>query len=341
MQRIKDTGYSGVILEYALEVLESRDTPSAAQTSSEIATWRRGVLDSVAVTGRGDYVGLKWSGLGVEALRLLKANADPTPQMREAIIEVCDAAAARGVRLLPGAEMESMNGGIDRWTVDLMRRYNTGGRVVMFNTYQAYLRSMLAKLAGHIVLAREEGWTLGAKVVRGAYLGSEERGAIWGTKEETNDCYDGVVAGLLRRKWNDVLKAPKDVQEKSFPDISLVIATHNLPSVRKAMALRSHQAQGGEERIDCAYAQLYGMADDVSAEVVQASKAAAVEDVKGENVDRPVTLKCATWGRLGECLNFLLRRAAENRDAAGRTEDTRRAMGKEIGRRIRMAFGLS
>jgi hypothetical protein len=42
-----------------------------------------------------------------------------------------------------------------------------------------------------------------------------------------------------------------------------------------------------------------------------------------------------------ECLNYLLRRAAENKDAANRTSDTRKAMGREIWRRMRGIFSLA
>ena len=103
------------------------------------------------------------------------------------------------------------------------------------------------------------------------------------------------------------------------------------------MEIRNEQAKNGERRIECAYAQLYGMADDVSAELVLASKVEQSE--KAQELDRPMCFKCATWGTLTECLNFLLRRASENKDAAGRTEDTRRAMGEEIRRRFKAAFG--
>lgn len=340
IRSIKETGYSGVILEYALEVLESKDVPIAEDTSREIETWRKGMLETVSMTSAGDFVGLKWSGLGTEALGLLKGDRLPTPAMREAILEVCDAARERGVRLLPGAEMEDMNRGIDSWTLDLQRRYNVDGKAVMYSTYQAYLRSTPEKLARHLMRAKEEGFVAGVKLVRGAYLATEPRAAIWGSKEETDHVYDGLMEALLKRRWNGTLKAPAfGNQDDGFPEISLVIASHNAPSVRKAMEIRNEQARNGEPRIECAYAQLYGMADDVSAELVLASKAGAGKEIEAEELDRPMPFKCATWGTLTECLNFLLRRAAENKDAAGRTDDTRRAMGLEIRRRFKAAFG--
>ena len=341
IRSITNTGYSGVILEYALEVLESKDTPSVEETSKEIETWRKGMLDTVSMTSAGDFVGLKWSGLGTEALRLLKGDKPPTPAMREAILEVCDTVKEKGVRLLPGAEMEDMNRGIDSWTLDLQRRYNVDGRAVMFSTYQAYLRSTPEKLASHLMCAKEEGFVAGVKLVRGAYLATEPRAAIWGSKEETDRVYDGLMEALLKRRWNGTLKMPGFVRrDDRFPEISLVIASHNAPSVRKAMEIRNEQARNGEKRIECAYAQLYGMADDVGAELVLASKAEETElQEKAQELDKPMLFKCATWGTLTECLNFLLRRASENKDAAGRTDDTRRAMGEEIRRRFKAAFG--
>jgi len=344
LSAIKEAGYSGVILEFALEVLDTAPPTaaiSAAQTEREISTWRTGVLQSIAATQAGDYVGLKWSGLGAEALRRLGRADAPSAAMAAAIQDVCDEAARKAVRLLPGAEMEWMNGGIDAWTLDAMRRYNRAGRPVMFNTYQAYLKSTPAKLARHLCAAEAEGFVLGAKIVRGAYLAAEPRDRVWASKAETDRCYDGLVEAVLRRQWNGTLEAPDGAKDAAFPSVSLVIASHNLPSVRKAMAIRNMQARTGEERVDCAYAQLYGMADDVSAVLLEASKAAVQEEVKGESLDRPVALKCATWGTLDECLNFLLRRAAENKDAAGRTADTRKAMGKELGRRFRAIFALA
>src|SRR5215469_11142046 len=283
IRSIKDTGFSGVILEYALEVLESKGTPSAEETSKEIETWRKGMLETVSMTSAGDFVGLKWSGLGTEALRLLKGDRPPTQAMREAILEVCDAAREQGVRLLPGAEMENMNRGIDSWTLDLQRRCNVGGRAVMFSTYQAYLRSTPEKLASHLMCAKEEGFVAGVKLVRGAYLATEPRTAIWGSKEETDRVYDGLMEALLKRKWNGMLKMPGfGRQGDPFPEISLVIASHNASSVRKAMEIRNEQARNGEKRIECAYAQLYGMADDVSAELVLASKAEVSEPERAQ-----------------------------------------------------------
>jgi hypothetical protein len=339
--RVKAAGYTGVILELALEVLKG-EAGAARTTAEEIAQWRRGMIETVDMSAPGDFIALKWSGLGREAQALLDRGADPTPEMRAAVREVCDLAAARGAALLPGAELEATNAGIDRWTLDLQRVYNAApppAPALMYTTYQAYLRSTPARLARDLAAAAAGDFTLGVKLVRGAYLASEPAGAAQPGKPATDAAYDGLAAAVLTRRWNAVLPPP--FAGARFPRVAVMLATHNAASVAAARRLRVGQARGGEEMVPLAYAQLQGMADEISCELVAASKRAAEgEGDKGEDVDRPRPFKCATWGTVGECLNFLYRRALENQDAAGRTEETRRAMGRELAMRWKAFVGL-
>jgi hypothetical protein len=60
---------------------------------------------------------------------------------------------------------------------------------------------------------------------------------------------------------------------------------------------------------------------------------------KGNNGQPPAVFKCSTWGSMGECIGYLLRRAVENRDAVLRTNDEYMALRKEAGRRLRSVFG--
>ena len=230
-----------------------------------------------------------------------------------------------------------MNAGIDRWTLGLQRRYNKD-KAFMYNTYQAYLLSTPAKLAQHLAAAARDGYVPGIKVVRGAYLSSEPRSAVCKSKEETDEVYDGLIEALLSRRYNNVLKPSSDSSNQTFPKVALMIASHNAPSIQKSQAIRSEQARRSEERIECAYAQLQGMADEISCELVQASKAAS--DGDAAFVDKPMPFKCATWGTLEECMNFLVRRASENQDAAGRTVETNNAMRRELVRRFKATFGF-
>jgi hypothetical protein len=55
---LKQMGFSGVILEYALEVLEG-DVPSAAETEAEIEVFRKGMHDTIAMARPGDFIAMK------------------------------------------------------------------------------------------------------------------------------------------------------------------------------------------------------------------------------------------------------------------------------------------
>jgi hypothetical protein len=279
----------------------------------------------------------RWSGLGRQALENLKNNVPPSLEMQAAIHEVCDLAFAKGVFFLPGAEEEYVNIGLDTWTLDLMRRYNKE-KAFMHNTYQVYLLSTPNKLASHLATAQKEGFIPGIKVVRGAYLCSEPASGVTSSKEETDKVYDGIIDALLKRTWNSTLKAPSGFSGKPVPTHAVMLATHNNPSIQKALSIRREQSLNGQPLVQCSYAQLQGMADEISCELVQASKAAEAGE---KNVDRPRAFKCATWGTLEQCMNFLMRRACENQDAMGRTEETRRAMGGELMRRWKAGVGLS
>src|SRR5690242_11824764 len=97
----------------------------------------------------------RWSGLGRHALHLLQTQQDATPEMWAAITEACDAAAAKGVCLLPGAEEEITNIGLEKWTIALQKKYNTKqyGRALVYTTYQCYLRDIPARIATHLAAA--------------------------------------------------------------------------------------------------------------------------------------------------------------------------------------------
>ena len=238
-----------------------------------------------------------------------------------------------------------MQKGIDAWTLDFMRRYNSSGTALIYNTYQAYMRSTPSKLASHLALAAEEGFVMGVKLVRGAYLGSDPRHLFWAEKEETDRAYNGIAESLIRRSWNNVLQSP--AKDTAFPDVNLVLASHNLASVENAMRVREEQARRGEDRIDMVYAQLMGMADHVSCKLILAGRESRDGESKGYEgglVEKfggdgglkevPQAYKYLVWGTVGECLKYLLRRAEENRDAVTRTEESRVALRREVGRRM-------
>lgn len=59
----KKTGYHGVILEYAREAPTSgtaTKSHSGSASTPTVEEWRNGMLQTVRMTSRGDFVGLKW-----------------------------------------------------------------------------------------------------------------------------------------------------------------------------------------------------------------------------------------------------------------------------------------
>jgi hypothetical protein len=255
--------------------------------------------------------------------------------MWAAITAACDAAAAKGVCLLPGAEEEVTNIGLEKWTIALQKKYNTfeHGRAVIYATYQCYLRDIPARIAQHLEKASKEGYIAGVKLVRGAYLTTEPAGTCFDTKEGTDACYDACAEAVLRRQWTDTISPANP--SVAFPSVNIVLATHNLATIQKAKAIRAGQmlVTSPENLPRLTYAQLQGMADEISQSLVQDPTMKADTEAK--------VVKLLAWGTMTECLNFLIRRAAENKEASFRTEDTRKAMGAELWRRCKSVFGLA
>ncbi|KAK5165835.1 proline dehydrogenase [Saxophila tyrrhenica] len=332
-QDLRKQGYAGVILEYALEVLAD----SEGSEEQDVAVWRKGMLDSVHMAEPGDFIGLKWSGMGPEAMRRMKREQEPTERMSEAMHALCKAAAEKNIALLPAAEETWSLTGFHDWCLRMQRVYNIGGKSVVYSTYQVYLKQTPDIIAKHLENARKEGYTLGVKLVRGAYLGTDDRKLMHSTIEGTHNAYDQVASALIHRKYNDVLRPAEGAPDQALPHVNVVLATHNHESVQKAQSLRRDQAARGELLTPLTFAQLQGMADEVSCSLLAAAKA----NVGNDKAVQERVFKCTTWGPMFDCLNYLLRRAAENKDAASRTHETRTAMKAELWRRLKGTFYMA
>ncbi|KAJ5433669.1 uncharacterized protein N7458_012825 [Penicillium daleae] len=339
---IKDMGFKGVILTYAREVVVDATGPATetatpireqsptigTSTDAGVEAWREGVLDTVEMVGPGDILALKLTGAGESAMKALSANQPLPEQMMNALEEICSRAVAQKARIFIDAEQQSVQSGIDAVALDLMRQYNTDGTAVVFNTYQAYLKGTPATVESHLTIAAKEGFTLGVKLVRGAYINSEPRALINDTKSDTDDSYNSIAEGMIRRCYGPY------GGEKSFPSTELFLATHNRESALLADRLVKEQLAAGLPTVKVQYGQLLGMADGVSCKLLQLGQAKS-DDARHV---APEVFKCLSWGTLGDCLSYLLRRAVENRDAVGRTKEEYLALRKETFRRLRRGF---
>lgn len=171
ISQIKSLGFSGVILCYCKEIQPQEsnqphvdDLVNSYQTfDQELKVWKQGTLETLDMTGDGDYVGIKYGALmSLERTLLVsmsrftgagKSIADDLLRGRNpprAFVEIMDAilqrATARKSRIWINAEQQVLQDSIDRWTIDLMRKYNRNGKAVLYNTLQAYFKASREKL---------------------------------------------------------------------------------------------------------------------------------------------------------------------------------------------------
>lgn len=254
----------------------------------------------------------------------------PDPFLAESIDRVCQLAHDRGVRVLIDGEQDELQDTIDKWTLELAKRHNVvPGKAIIFGTYQAYKKNMTEVLASHLSQARDESFTLGVKLVRGAYLHSDPPERLHDSKADTDACYDDTAASVLTREWNTMLSGSGE-----YPDVSIMFATHNATSVRKAYSIYA----AGRARSELLFAQLQGMADEISCELVEMNAHRSPEEPATPDDTYLAVYKYMAWGSTGECMKYLLRRAEENKDAVTRTREDRDALWTELLRRAKGLF---
>ncbi|KAF2210015.1 hypothetical protein CERZMDRAFT_45903 [Cercospora zeae-maydis SCOH1-5] len=324
LNRLKATGYAGVILQYAREIVAHGAAEESSQTdlsSRHIQMWLEGNLKTLSCLGKGDYLGMKYTGAGRTIAEALKAGDEPPAELNAALHTIMRTAQAQGTRIFLDAEQQVFQSTIDRWTVDLMRQYNVNGEVLILNTYQAYLKATRGIIRDHLKLAQQEGWSLGVKLVRGAYILHDIRSRIHDTKADTDASYNGIVQSLLTRSYDDV-------GPENFPKVRTFLAGHNTDSIQRAAKLHKDLVLQGSKPGTLEFGQLYGMADHVSGELLLRVEAArkAAPDLTGEDAEiqrqvAPRVFKCVHWGSVRECLHFLTRRAAENQGSSDRLRD--------------------
>ncbi|MBJ7882693.1 proline dehydrogenase family protein [Gelidibacter salicanalis] len=207
---------------------------------------------------------------------------------------VCKLAKEKDVEILIDAEESWMQDAADELCEAMMRKYNTGIPIV-YNTLQLYRWDRLDYLKQLQARGKKEGFTVGIKIVRGAYMEKERERAqekgyespICATKEATDLNFDETLDYIL----------------KNLDTISLFIGTHNERSSYLAMArMEDLKIQKSDNRVW--FGQLYGMSDHISFNLA----------AHGYNV-----AKYVPFGPVKEVMPYLIRRAEENTSVAGQT----------------------
>ena len=213
------------------------------------------------------------------------------------------------VRLLVDAEQTYLQPAIDCIAVQMQALANKEFPYV-YNTYQCYLRDTMSRVLLDMQRSEQEGWKMGAKTVRGAYMWQERKRAadkgyadpIQATSDATTANYHTIVDYFLQRN-------PQQAH--------LVAAGHNENTVRWiASRMAEYQLQRKGDSVF--FGQLLGMCDHVSYSLA----------ASGYRV-----VKVTPYGPLEEVLPYLIRRAQENADVLDRATKERRLVWTELKRR--------
>lgn len=222
--------------------------------------------------------------------------------------KVCKLAKERDVVVLIDAEESWMQDAADNLIEDLMKVYNTD-KAIVYNTLQTYRWDRLNYLKNLHTRAKQHGFKIGVKLVRGAYMEKERERAekkaypspICETKELTD------------KNFNDTM----EYALKNIDDISVFIGSHNEYSNYLAIDLMEKlNIDKSDNRVW--FGQLYGMSDHISFNLA----------AQGYHV-----AKYVPFGPVKDVMPYLIRRAEENTSVSGQTSRELDLLKKERQRR--------
>lgn len=208
--------------------------------------------------------------------------------------QVCSEAHKKDVALLIDAEESWMQDAADDLVTEMMRKYNKE-KAIVFNTLQMYRWDRLDYLKNLHEIAKKEGFYIGMKLVRGAYMEKENKRAeekgyvspICVSKQATDDNYDAAVQYMADH----------------LDMMSIFAGTHNELSSYKLMEIMTqNNIDKNDNRIW--FGQLYGMSDNISYNLA----------ANGYN-----DAKYLPFGPVKDVMPYLIRRAEENTSVAGQT----------------------
>lgn len=284
------------ILDYSVE---GKEKESEFEKAIERKT---NIVKFISKRKEMPFAVFKPTGIGrFELWQKVSANAslsleeeEEWQRVKNRVNRICEEAYNQGVRLLADAEESWMQDAADILMEEMMFKYNRE-RAIIFNTLQCYRWDRMQYLKDLHSRAKEEGFIVGAKIVRGAYLEKEnERASKMGyqspiceNKEATDVNYNGVLTYCLAH----------------IDDIHVFIGSHN--EVSNYLALQVMEDKGIEKNDDRVwFSQLFGMSEHISYNLAQ----------EGYNV-----AKLVPFGPVREVVPYLIRRAEENTSVKGQT----------------------
>jgi proline dehydrogenase len=300
----------GTILDYSVEGEDSET--SFDHTLSEILK----TIDKAKNNKDIPFSVFKVSGIGdVELLENVQKNIELSEnerlafnKIKERFFKITNYAYNQKVRIFVDAEESWIQEIIDQMTNEAMETYNKDS-VYIFNTYQLYKKEALTNLKNITEIAKERGFKIGAKLVRGAYMEKERIRAhednycepIHIDKQNTDKDYNLAIDFCLENRGN----------------VAICLGTHNEYSCKYLVE--------GMEKYNIArndsnfyFAQLLGMSDNISFNLSKA----------GYNV-----AKYVPYGPVDAVMPYLFRRAEENTSMAGQSSREYNLLKTEFERR--------
>ncbi len=221
---------------------------------------------------------------------------------------VSKAAFDSDVPLLIDAEETWMQDAADDLIEAMMKKYNTE-KVIVFGTLQLYRWDRMDYLKKLHERASVQGFKIGMKLVRGAYMEKErERAEEKGYKDPI--CVDKDATDKM---YNDV----QGYMVENIDEMAVFSGTHNEESSYLLMDLIvKHGLDKNDSRVW--FGQLYGMSDHISYNLAK----------EGYNV-----AKYLPFGPVRDVMPYLIRRAEENTSVAGQTNRELELLKRERKRR--------
>ena len=286
----------GTILDYSVE---GEETEAAFESTKEETI--RTILNAEG-NRNIPFTVFKPSGIGSihlfekiqSKISLSEDEEGEFERTKARIDEICKMAYDNKVPLLIDAEETWIQDTIDDIVYEMMAKYNKK-ETLIYNTYQMYRVASLENLKNASEKALSNGYYLGAKLVRGAYMEKERERAeklgyndpIQPNKQATDDDYDGALKYCIDNKEH----------------VSVINCTHNENSCHYLVELlEENEMLKSDDRVW--FAQLYGMSDNISFNLAKA----------GYNV-----AKYVPYGPVRSVMPYLFRRAEENTSVAGQS----------------------
>lgn len=244
-------------------------------------------------------------GKGVELSSSQKAEWERVVKRFD---EVCKMCFENNKKVMIDAEETWMQKAADHLVEEMMEKYNQE-KPIVWNTIQMYRTGRLEYMAENLQRAKEKGYFIGYKIVRGAYMEKERDRAkemnypdpIQPTKEASDINYNSAIDFVLA----------------NLDKVSAFFGTHNEKSTELVMdKMAAKGISSDDNRIY--FGQLYGMSDNITY---------ALSDKK-YNV-----AKYLPYGPVKDVVPYLTRRAQENTSVAGQTGRELGLIQKELDRR--------